>query len=172
MADIAQCHRFPQDVCLRVIRGSPFPRPSRISLSSQSGSVNGGDPPFGGRKFLLFGDAFSVQRVGCGKYYMLGLSIVTAECRCLATLFNIQISRLPDRSLMEIEENVNGGEEKGRFSQIPFGNRKNMQSQIVVCDSKDQKHCPVRPLHNTWAERQNEKGRTEVLTDQSSFFAR
>jgi hypothetical protein len=38
---------------------------------------------------------------------MLRLSIVIAECRFLATLFNIQISGLADRFLMEIKENVN-----------------------------------------------------------------
>ena len=35
---------------------------------------------------------------------------------------------------MEIEENVNPGTGKRQFSKIPFGNRKNMQSQIVVCE--------------------------------------
>jgi hypothetical protein len=34
---------------------------------------------------------------------------------------------------MEIEENVNPGMEKRQFSKIPFENRQNMQSQIVVC---------------------------------------
>ena len=38
-------------------------------------SVNGGRPPIKGRKFLLFDDAFSDQRVAFGKYYMFELSI-------------------------------------------------------------------------------------------------
>jgi len=46
-----------------------------------------------------------------------------------------EISGLADRFLMEIEENVNPETQKGEFSEIPFGNRKNMQYQIVVCDS-------------------------------------
>jgi hypothetical protein len=54
----------------------------------------------------------------------------------LATFFNFAINSLADRLLMEIEENVNGDGEKRRFSQIPFVNRKNMQSQIVICDSR------------------------------------
>jgi hypothetical protein len=43
---------------------------------------------------------------------------------CLATYFNFEISGLSDRFLMEIEENVNPGTEKGQFSKIPFENRK------------------------------------------------
>ena len=58
------------------------------------------------------------------------------NCRSLATFFNFEISGLADRSLMEIEENVNPGTQKGGFSEIPLGNRKNMQSQIVVCDNR------------------------------------
>jgi hypothetical protein len=38
---------------------------------------------------------------------------------------------------MEIEENVNAGTEQQQFSKIAFENRKNMQSQIVVCDSSN-----------------------------------
>jgi len=78
-----------------------------MHLSLQLGQVNGGQPLFRGRKFLLFDEAFSYQEVGCGKYYMLRLSIVIVECQSLATLFNIQISGLADRFLMEIKENVN-----------------------------------------------------------------
>jgi hypothetical protein len=37
---------------------------------------------------------------------------------------------------MEIEENVNPGIGKRQFSKIPFENRQNMQSQIVVCHSR------------------------------------
>jgi hypothetical protein len=99
--------------------------------------VNGGYPPFEGRNSLLFDDAFSDQRAGQGKYHILGLLIVIVECRSLATFFNFAINSLADRLLMEIEENVNGDGEKRRFSQIPFGNRKNLQSQIVVCDSRN-----------------------------------
>ena len=38
---------------------------------------------------------------------------------------------------MEIEENVNPGREKWRFSKIVSDYLKNMQSQMVVCDSRD-----------------------------------
>jgi hypothetical protein len=55
----------------------------------------------------------------------------------LATLFKIQISELADRFLMEIEEKVNPGTEKRQFSKIPFENSKNMQSQIVICHSRN-----------------------------------
>ena len=51
--------------------------------------------------------------------------------------FNIQIGRLADRFLMEIQENVNPGAETRQLSKIPFEYRKNMQSQIVVCHSRD-----------------------------------
>jgi hypothetical protein len=54
----------------------------------------------------------------------------------LAMLFNFEIKGLADRFLMEIEENVNPGGQERRFSEIPFVNRKNMQSQIVVCHSR------------------------------------
>ena len=60
------------------------------------------------------------------------------EYNVLATFFNIQISGLAERFLMEIEENVNPGTQKGGFSEIPLGNRKNMQSQIVFCYSSYQ----------------------------------
>jgi len=56
--------------------------------------------------------------------------------KCLATFFNTEISSLPDRFVMEIEENVNLRVGKERSSKIPLENRKNMQSQIVVCDSE------------------------------------
>jgi hypothetical protein len=52
--------------------------------------------------------------------------------RYLATSFNIENSELADSFLMEIEENVNPGTEKSQCSKMLFGNRKNMQSQIVV----------------------------------------
>jgi hypothetical protein len=55
----------------------------------------------------------------------------------LATLFNIEIRVLPDRSLMEIGENVNAGAQEQQFSKISFENRKNTQSQMVACDSRD-----------------------------------
>ena len=54
----------------------------------------------------------------------------------LATLFNIEIRVLPDRSLMEIGENVNAGAQEQQFSKISFENRKNTQSQMVACDSR------------------------------------
>jgi len=56
-----------------------------------------------------------------------------------ATLFTIQIGGLVDRLLLEIEGKVNLGTEKPQFSKIPFRNRQNMQSQIVVCYSRNQK---------------------------------
>jgi hypothetical protein len=37
---------------------------------------------------------------------------------------------------MEIEENVNPRSQKGEVSEIPLGNRKNMQFQIVVPHSR------------------------------------
>jgi hypothetical protein len=56
----------------------------------------------------------------------------------LAKFFNFEISGLADRFLMEIEENVNLGTEQRHFSKIPFENRNNMQSQMVVCYSRNQ----------------------------------
>ena len=47
--------------------------------------------------------------------------------RFLATLFNIQINGLADRFLMEIEENVNPGTEKGSFQRHLLRTDKNMQ---------------------------------------------
>ncbi len=44
---------------------------------------------------------------------------------------------------MEIEENVNAGIEKRQFSKIPFDYLKNMQSQIVVCDSRHRQSGPA-----------------------------
>jgi hypothetical protein len=55
----------------------------------------------------------------------------------LATFFNFEIKGLADRFLMEIEENVNPGTEKRQFSKIPFEDRKHMQSQTVVCYSRE-----------------------------------
>ena len=40
---------------------------------------------------------------------------VRRDYRVLATFFNIEIRSLPDRSLTEIEENVNGGVKNGSF---------------------------------------------------------
>jgi hypothetical protein len=54
----------------------------------------------------------------------------------LAKFFNLEINGLADRFLMESKENVNPRMEKGQFSKIPFYNRKNMQSHIVVCYSR------------------------------------
>jgi hypothetical protein len=48
------------------------------------------------------------------------------DTRFLATFFNYEISGLPDKYLMEIEENVNAGIEKRHFSKITLRNRKNM----------------------------------------------
>jgi hypothetical protein len=59
------------------------------------------------------------------------------EHNFLATVFKFQINGLADRFLMEIEENVNPGMEKRQFSKMAFENRKNMQSQIFVCDSRN-----------------------------------
>jgi hypothetical protein len=50
---------------------------------------------------------------------------------------DFEISGLADNFLMKIKENVNPGTGKRQFSKIPFENRKNMQSQIVVCDSRE-----------------------------------
>ena len=50
--------------------------------------------------------------------------------------FNFEIKGLADSFLMEIEQNVNPGMEKGQFLKIPLGNRKNMQCQIVACDQQ------------------------------------
>jgi hypothetical protein len=52
----------------------------------------------------------------------------------LAKFFNHEIRGLADRFLTEIEEDVNPGTEKRQFSKIPFGNQKNMQPEIVVCE--------------------------------------
>ena len=67
----------------------------------------------------------------------VGASSVRRDYSFLATFFNFEISGLADTFLMEIEENVNPGIEKRQFSKIPFENRKNMQSQIVACYSRD-----------------------------------
>ena len=65
-------------------------------------------------------------------FNILCLATKVRNLRLLAIFFNIQISGLRDRSLMEIEENVNLGTEERRFSKIPFENRQIGQSQIVV----------------------------------------
>ena len=58
---------------------------------------------------------FSRVRLGRGKYYMLGLFVVNAEWRYLAKSFNLEISGLADRFLMEIEKNVNLRRKRGSF---------------------------------------------------------
>jgi hypothetical protein len=89
----------------------------------------------GGRKFLLFYAAFS--DLDCERHHMLGLSTVVIECRWLATFSNFEISGLADRFLIEIEENVNPRVEKRQPLKIPSENRKNMQAQIVACNSRE-----------------------------------
>jgi len=54
----------------------------------------------------------------------------------LAKVLNFEISGLAHSFLIKIEENVNPGTEKRQFSKIPFENRQNMQSQIVVCQQE------------------------------------
>jgi hypothetical protein len=85
------------------------------------------------------------------------VSSVRRHHRLLATFFNFEINRLADRFLMEIEENVNPGKETGQFSKIPFENRKNMQSHIVACDSRDRNSKPIIYDYYVWALKQ--KGR-------------
>ena len=80
----------------------------------QLGSV---ERPFLG---LVYSTAYSGCTIGLTTEDCLPRFLIAAKDRSLATFFNIQINRLADRFIMEIEENVNGGEEKGRFSQIPF----------------------------------------------------
>jgi len=46
----------------------------------------------------------------------------------LAKVFNFEISGLPDRFLMEMEENVNPGMGKGQFSRYALAKKK--QSQV------------------------------------------
>jgi hypothetical protein len=46
---------------------------------------------------------------------MWGATSVRRDYIFLATFFNFEINGLPDRSLMEIEENVNPGTQKGGF---------------------------------------------------------
>jgi hypothetical protein len=72
----------------------------------------------------------------------------------LATLFNIEIRVLPDRSLMEIGENVNAGAQEQQFSKISFENRKNTQSQMVACDSRTL-YCQTRPFSKIFASDQH-----------------
>jgi len=55
----------------------------------------------------------------------------------LTKFFNFEISGLTHSFLMRIEEDVNPGTENRQFSKIPFENRKNLQSQIVICDSRE-----------------------------------
>ena len=66
-----------------------------------------------------------------------GVDVRANQIISILPFFNIEISCLPDRFLMEIEENVNAGTEQRQFSKIASENRKNMQSQIVVCDSRE-----------------------------------
>jgi hypothetical protein len=75
----------------------------------------------------------------------------------LAKLFNFEISGLAHSFLMEIEENVNPGTGKRRFSKIPFENQKNTRSQIVACDSRDRNSTPISCHYYTWVLKQ--KGR-------------
>jgi hypothetical protein len=81
---------------------------------------------------------------------MLGWQRYLEEYNLLATLFNIEISGLPDRFLTEIEENVNVRTQNEVFSKITFENRKNMQSHIVVCDSRDRQYWYINAGHNIW----------------------
>jgi hypothetical protein len=46
------------------------------------------------------------------------------DCTLLAALFNFEISGLADRFLMEIEQNVNSGWEKGSFQRYLFRTEK------------------------------------------------
>jgi hypothetical protein len=85
----------------------------------------------------------------------------------LANFFNLEIDGLGDKSAMEIEENVNGDEEKGRFSQIPFGNRKHMQSPIVVCHSSNGKSRLLNADQNIW---NRKAGRPDSITYSSVAF--
>jgi hypothetical protein len=64
---------------------------------------------------------------------------------------DFEISGLADNFLMKIKENVNPGMEKWEFSKIAFENRKNMQSQIVVCHSRCLANGRVGYLYNGWA---------------------
>jgi len=73
----------------------------------------------------------------------LAISRFCPKYRFLAKVFNFEISGLPDRFLMEMEENVNPGMGKGQFSKIPFENRTNMQSQIVAYDSRTHNSTPI-----------------------------
>jgi len=43
---------------------------------------------------------------------------------------------------MEIKENVNPGGQERQLSKVAFEYRKNMQTQIVVCDRRDQTLSP------------------------------
>jgi hypothetical protein len=56
-------------------------------------------------------DAQKGPTQGRGRHKMWGVSSVRRDYNFLATFFNLQISGLADRFLMEIEENVNLGTE-------------------------------------------------------------
>ena len=59
-----------------------------------------------------------------------------ADYNFLAKLFMFNISGLADKFLMEIEENGNPETVGWQFLNIPFNYLKNMESRIVVCDSR------------------------------------
>jgi hypothetical protein len=50
----------------------------------------------------------------------LRLFLTARTCQFRAAFFNVEISGLADRFVMEIEENVNFGPEKRQFSKIPY----------------------------------------------------
>ena len=69
---------------------------------------------------------------------MWGFSSVRRGYRLLATFFNIQISRLADRFLMEIEENVNGSEENSCFQRYRLKSEKSCNRKYlpVIAESE------------------------------------
>jgi hypothetical protein len=51
---------------------------------------NGAQPPFWGRKFLLFDEASGIKGWALEKHYMLRLLLVAVKCRYLANIYTLQ----------------------------------------------------------------------------------
>lgn len=62
--------------------------------------------------------------------------MILAKHNFLATFFNIEISELVARLLMEIEEDFNPGVEERQFLEIALEKRKNSLCRLVVCHSR------------------------------------
>jgi hypothetical protein len=111
-----------------------------------------GIPPFRGRKFLLFDEALSAQRVGFAKHDMLRLFLVAIKCRYLANHFMLEISDLCF-AFTGYRKICQARCLKSGKTQLAFGNRNNMRSRIVAC-SRDHNSTLIGWDYYIWTCRQ------------------